>query len=247
MQPSALRRKGGRVGNLADEGMPEPVGVGRRVDDHQSGVDRRPERGFGRHLVEIDDASEQVRVRVPADSGQRSEHMAAGSVEPVDVSGEKIGQQGWDRLASEMSGSELFGEERVALATPKEVIDERWRRRDAEDRGGVLSHCAAIEAGQDESLDAAEPRQFSGTLAQRGIADDLVGPKRTDEHDPFVDDVADEVLEDVPRARIAPMQVVEPDDHRCDRSDLPDHLHKKREEITGTPRVRGRPLDEAGQ
>ena len=132
VQPSPFRRKGSGVRDLADERVTHPVGIGRRVDNEQVGVDGGTDGRFDLGLVELDDPAQELRIGVPADGRQRDQHMLRRSVEPGDVGLEEIRQQRRDRLAGAMSRDELLGEERVALPTPQELVDQRRRRRDPE-------------------------------------------------------------------------------------------------------------------
>ena len=70
---------------------------------------------------------------------------------------------------------------------------------------------------------------------QRGIARDLVGAVGTDEHDPLVQEVASEVLEEIPRRRIAPVKVVEAHEDRTVGAELADEGMRQREHVTDAP------------
>ena len=115
--------------------MPNPIGVGRRVDDQQSGVDRGANRGFSRRLVELDHRRQELRIRVAADGGQRRKHVTAGGVEARDVGFEELREEGGNGLTGEVRSDELLGEERVALA--------RRTSSSTSDGGGGMPNTAA--------------------------------------------------------------------------------------------------------
>ena len=58
-----------------------------------------------------------------------------------------------------------------------------------------------------------QPGQLGQPTPLARVDGDLVGTVGADEDHLFVDQVAGEVLEQVPRHRVGPVQVFEPDDH----------------------------------
>ena len=212
VETSPLGRQCSVVGDLADERMPNPIGVGGRVHDQQSGVDRGANRGLSRRLIELDHRGQQLRIRVAADGGQRRKHVPARGVEACDVGFEEFREEGGDGFTGEVRSNELLGEERVALAAPHELVHERRRWGDAQDGCGVHGHGVAFETGERDTLDAAHAAELGDPTAHAWVASDLVGAVGADEHNPLVDKVPSEVLEQVPRRGIAPVQIVEADD-----------------------------------
>jgi hypothetical protein len=125
--------------------------------------------------------------------------VSAGAVEGGDVGFEKVGEQGRDRLAGEMSGDELVGEERIAFPAAYKLIDESWWRRDPERGGRLDGDRAPIKPGQYEAFDPAQAAELRNPPTQQRIAADLVRPERADKYDALVDKVAGQVFEHVPR------------------------------------------------
>ena len=234
VEPTPLGRQCGVVGDLADQRMPKLIGVSRPVHDQQSGVDRRANRGLSCRLIELDHGDQQLRIGLAADCGQRRKHVSARGVEACDVGLEEFRQEGGDRLAGEVRGHEFLGEERVALAAPHELVHQRRRRGDAQDGCGVHRHGVAFEPGEHDPLDAGHPAELGDTTAHARIASDLVGAVGAHEHNPLVDKVPGDVLEQVPRRGIAPVEIVEADDNGAVRSQFTDQLERQREHVAHT-------------
>ena len=102
--------------------MPNPIGVGGRVHDQESGIDGGAYRGLSRLLVEFDDRGQQLRICVAADGRQCRKRMAAGGIEGRDVRFKKFREKGRDGFAGQVSSNELLSEERVAVAAPRELV-----------------------------------------------------------------------------------------------------------------------------
>ena len=70
--------------------------------------------------------------RVTPDDGHRVDDVAGVFVEGGDVGREQVRQDRRDRLAGEVGGDELLGEERVALAPGEDLFDEVMGGGDSE-------------------------------------------------------------------------------------------------------------------
>ena len=75
-----------------------------------------------------------------------------------------------------------------------------------------------------DSMRRREAAQLGQSAPLGRVDGDLVGPVGADEHHLFVDEVAGEVLEQIPRHRVGPVQVLEPDDHCVVGGELGDQL-----------------------
>ena len=191
--------------------MAEAVGV--VVDDQQPCVDHGPHCGFDVALGQVDDRGEQLVARVAADRRHRTQHQSCVIVEIGDLGGDQVGEHDGDGLARQVSGDEFAGEERVAATSCDHLVDELARRRPPEQRGHALGNLVAVEPFQVDSMSGGQPGQLGQSTPLGRLAGDLVGSVGADEHDPLVDQVAGEVLEQIPRHRVGPVQVFEPDDH----------------------------------
>ena len=99
----------------------------------------------------------------------------------------------------------------------------------------VHGHRVAIETVERDALDAAHPAELGDSTAQVWVADELAGAVGADEHDPLVDQVPGQVLEQVPGRGITPVEIVEADDDGGLRSQLADEPERQDEHVTGAP------------
>ena len=90
------------------------------------------------------------------------------------------------------------------------------------------------------------PTRLSSAVRRRiaWVASDLVGAVGADEHDPLVDKVPSEVLEQVPRRGITPVEIVEADDDGAVRAQLADEFERQGEHVTDAPAAGCRQLAE---
>ena len=94
----------------------------------------------------------------------------------------------------------------------------------AEQRGHALGDLVAVQPFQVDSMSGRQPGQLGQSTPLGRVAGDLVGSVGADQHDLLVDQVAGEVLEQIPRHRVGPVQVFEPDDHCSVGGQLRDQL-----------------------
>ena len=145
-------------------------------------------------------------------------------VEGGDLGRDQIGQHDRNGLAGQVCGDEFSGEERVALSAGDHLVDERARGRFAEQRRHTRRDLVSIQPLQLDPTCRREPAQLRQSAPLRRPDRDLVGAVGADEHDPFVDEVAGEVLEQVPRHRVGPVQILEPDEHGVVGREVGDQL-----------------------
>ena len=253
MQASSLWREQLRIHDLPDQGVPEPVCVGRRIDHEQLSGDRRPQRSLELVLVDLGDAQQQVVVGVVSDGGNDAKDPPARVVQIREVSGDEIRQHRRDGLTGEVGLDQFRREERVALTAHEHLVDQRERGRAA---GQRLDPCRDLVAGESPKVDAMHGRQ-AGQLTQTatllGVRADLVGTVGADQHDPLVDQVAGQEVEQVPRQRIGPMQILERHDRHTISWQRPDELEDRAEQPArrrrcpgGSRRIRCRPVPQRG-
>src|SRR6188472_3518234 len=99
-----------------------------------------------------------------------------------ELAGDEIGEDGGDRLPAEVSGDELGAEERVALTTSENLIDEacRWQLSDQRlDLGGDL---VAVEASEVHAARCGQAFNLSETATLLRVGSHLVGAVGTDQH-----------------------------------------------------------------
>ena len=244
VETSPLGRQRRLVGDLADERMSNSICVRRRVHDQQASVHRGAHRRLDRRLIELDHRGQQLRIGVPADGGQRREHLSARRVKARDVSLDELREKGGDGVTGEVCGNDLLGEQRVALASSHELVHERWRRGEAQHRSGLHRYRVAIEAVELDALDATHAAELGDSTAQVRVANELVSTVGADEHDLFVDKAPGEMLEQVPGGGIRPLEIVEADDGGALRAQLADEPEGQDEHVAGSPCARCRQLAE---
>ena len=66
-----------------------------------------------------------------------------------------------------------------------------------------------------DSMRRRQPAQLGQSTPLVRVDGDLVGPVGADQHHLLVDQVAGKVLEQIPRHRVGPVQVFEPDHHHA--------------------------------
>ena len=222
VEPSPLSRQRCVVGDLTDERVPNPIGVRRSVHDEQSGI-----------------PAPRTAASVVASSSSTTAARSAGSVSrPTVASATRTCRPAGSRLATSASRRSdsitgIASPARCATASSsvKNGLPSPRRGRLVHQRGrrGTPSTAATCTAtafrsrpANREPLDGAHPAELGDPTTQRGISRDLVGAVGTDEHDPLVQEVASEVLEEIPRRRIAPVKVVEAHEDRTVGAELAD-------------------------
>ena len=249
VQASSLRREQVRIHDLPDQRVPDPVRVALRVDHEQLRGDRRPQRSLELVLVDLGDAEQQVVVRVVSDRGNDAKDPPARVVQIRDVGGDEIRQHRRDGLTGEMRLDQFRREERVALTAHKDLVDQREGGRAA---GQRLDPCRDLATGESPKVDAMHGRQ-AGQLTQTatllGVRADLVGTIGANQRDRLVDQVAGQEVEQVPRQRIGPMQILEGHDRHTISWQRPDELEDRAEQPArrrrcpgGSRRIRCRPV-----
>ena len=111
-----------------------------------------------------------------------------------------------------MRGNEVVGVERVAAAPSEYVVDEGRCGRPADERGDLLFDLPTTEPLQRDPTDVWKPDQLGEMSTLRGVDPEIVGSIRTDHDDRLLIDHADEELEQRPRLRVGPVEVLEGDD-----------------------------------
>ena len=81
-----------------------------------------------------------------------------------------------DRCAATSS----LGEERVAATARDHLVDERARRRPAEQRGDAFGDLVAVQPFQMESMRRRQPAQLGQSTPLVRVDRDLVGPVGAD-------------------------------------------------------------------
>ena len=139
----------------------------------------------------------------------------ADVVEIGEVGGDEIGQHGRDRLAGEVGRDELGREERVALTASEDLVDERRHGRRLPISASIFA-ASSSRPSPSRWMRCAAGRRASSPRRRRCCAAraDLVGAVGADQHDVLVDEVAGQEVEQIPRQRVGPVQVLERDDDR---------------------------------
>jgi hypothetical protein len=170
--------------------------------------------------------------------------VASRFVQCRDVGFEEVGEDRRDGRAGEVRSDELLGVEGVALTASYELVDQRRRWGDAEHRRRVHGHRLAREPVQHDAFGAGYSAELRAAAAHGGIAGHFVVPQGSDQHHALVDEVAGQVLEQVPGARIAPVQIVEADDGGSGGGEVTDELQREHEELAHRAHARDGEIDE---
>ena len=109
-----------------------------------------------------------------------------------------------------MCGHELTGEEWIAAAPRDDLVDQRARRRCTEQHRDTLGDVVALQPFEVQATCRRQPGEFGQPASLRRTGGDLVGAEGADEDDPLVDEVAGQKVEQVPRHRVGPVQILEP-------------------------------------
>ena len=78
-----------------------------------------------------------------------------------------------------------------------------------------------------------QARELAEAASLLWVGSDFVGAVGADQHDVFVDEVAGEEVEQVPRQRVGPVQILERDDDRSVSAEAGDELEQRREQRAG--------------
>ena len=141
---------------------------------------------------------------------------------------------------------QLLGEERVALRTGEQLLDQRVVRRRLENRRQLLGELAAAERRQLQRLDRRQPLDLAQELPQRMAAVKLVAAVGGDQQQPLPADVAHQEREKPARGGIGPMQIL---NHQHDRRFEPgarEQVHQRLEQPRLRQRIHGLAPNAAG-
>ena len=177
--------------------------------------------------------------RVTPDDGHRVDDVAGVFVEGGDVGGEQVRQDRGDRLAGEVGGDELLGEEGVALAPGEDLFDEVMRGGGSEQRRDPCGDVVVAEAGQVDAVDGGEAGELGEAASLCRVGADFGRAVGADEHDGDVEEVAGEVVEEVPSVGVGPMEVLDPRRDDTVGAEVADELEDRCEETAGAALVAG--------
>ena len=96
-------------------------------------------------------------------------------------------------------------------------------------RGELL----ATESSEQQAVRSRKARDLAETPTLLRVNGDLVGAVGADQHDVFIDEIAGEKIEQVPRQRVGPVQILERDDDRTVTAEAGDELEQRREQRAG--------------
>ena len=131
-----------------------------------------------------------------------------------------------------MGQHELSCEERVALTTCDHLLDQCVGRGRAEHRRDSGLDVVAVQPFQVESLCRWQADQLRESPPLRWTNGDLVGTVGAHEHRSFVDEVASDVFEELPRCRVGPMKVLEAHDRAVIGRQMCDQVEHRNEQAT---------------
>ena len=93
------------------------------------------------------------------------------------------------------------------------LVDECARRGPSEQRRHALGNLVRLQPTQLDSMSGRESCELGKPTPMARVVGDLVRTVGPHQHHLLVDQVASQVLEQIPRHRVGPVQVFEPDDH----------------------------------
>jgi hypothetical protein len=150
------------------------------------------------------------------------------------------GDRGQRRLGDARAGAaagqqQFLGEERVALRTRVEVVDQPGGRVGAEQAGELLGHLGAGEAGQLQPLHPAVAGQLTEQPAQRVQPVQFVVAEGAHQQHPTGAEVGGQVGEQVAGGAVGPVQVLQHPQHGRLRRQALHHPKQQREQppLTG--------------
>jgi hypothetical protein len=187
-------------------------GVRAALGEQQPRVDDGPQGALQRGFVHLGDCFEQVVAGLRTNRRGGRQHTSFGVAEFCDVGGDQIGQHRWDLLTGEVCSDELVGEERVAPTTRHHLVHQRAGCAVAHQRADACCHRVPVQAVQVDPMRCGEPAQLGDAGPLRRMTSDFVGPVGADQDQVLVDQVASEVLEEVPGHGVSPVQILDSGD-----------------------------------
>ena len=241
VQALAFTRQEVVVGGLLEQGVAEHVVAGdvarSRTGDEDLAADRIPKPvqqvivGESRHV------GEQIVIDPPTgDRGDADDGL--GALGQRDDPGQQDLPQRRRQPATIGLGpgaEQLLHEERVAVGSAVDLIDEVRCRRRVEDRRKELTGVRGVESldlqalHQPAAVELGEPRQ------KRMAAMQLVGPEGHDQDDPIRAELSDEERDGLARGGVGPVEVLDDEDHRFDFGQTLEDAEDRIEE----PRLQG--------
>ncbi len=214
MQPSPLRDREIRVGDLADQRMREPHTVRATRDDEGPGKRFVQE---SQHLVRrrLDQVCQRRDGEVPAQHRRRRKQLPGGrrnGPEPVtDHLPHTARQPRFGRGRSPGQPEQLEREERIALAALGDGAQQPGRRGLAQCRRGQLCQLGTPKASEHEPVTGTLTRDRRKRLTELA-AGDVASPITAQHDDRPLADLGGQHLKQSRRSHVRPMQIIEHDE-----------------------------------
>ena len=193
---------------LAQEGVTEAEPAS--VDDHQLGVDGLAQSGVELGLLEIAGARDQCVLGPVAGDRKQAHGGLGGTTERLEADEQHVAQPGGKIGA--LGAGELLDEERDAIATPKDVRDERCIRAVGAQRRQHCGNAVAVEPRNGVGLHAAESLHLGQERTERVAPVQLVAAVGGDQQHSSVGEGSGDEGDEVTCRGVGPMDVLENDD-----------------------------------
>ena len=160
-------------------------------------------------------ADEQIRYMAASRERHHLRQDLADRRKPNHARKKKVVERRWKARPrrSGVRGEELFREERIALRSAVDVLDEPYLRRGAKDCAQQLLQLVADERFQEDPVGPAAVLELPQESLELAIRVVPVGPVRDEEEDAFAAEVLYKEREEVSRRPIAPLGVLDRQDH----------------------------------
>ena len=129
-----------------------------------------------------------------------------------------------------MGGNELCGEEWVSLPASEDLVDEVGGRRPSEQGLDLRGELVTAESSEVQAVRGGQACDLAEAASLLWVGSDFIGAVGANQHDVFVHEVAGEKVEQIPRQRVSPVQILEPDDDRSISAEVGDELEQRREQ-----------------
>ena len=171
--------------DLAQQLVPEGVATVRQRDEHAPRR-RFPESGADLSIASLDQWADQPLVNGPTGDSQRPDDRQGVAIQRRDTSEERIDKRGHVRpLGCVPGGEQLLREERVALRSVPDRIDDLVANRTALDRLQLPKDVDPREAGEVHSNRARCATDLGQPGQNRMAGREIVRPAGEDRHDPL--------------------------------------------------------------
>lgn len=244
VEPGAFAGQQIVADGLADQRVPEAVAVALRCGEQEVGADGSAQRLDEIVLGEAGDRGQQSVLDGGTALGDDPGDLLGVFGERFDTDEKEVAQRVGESgaVAALQVAGELFDEEGVAVGPFEYLVDEVGFGGGREDARELATDLGAVEAGEFDPADGAEPVQFGEQGAQGVAAVDVIGPVGADHDEAAAAQRAEEIGEQVPGGGVGPVQVLQDEDDGPVGGDAFQQPRGELEEAGGSVLVGGVPV-----